>query len=402
MDYPYWWRRSDLYYHQGDLFLGDENLNKFTQSIDTPCFVYNSSRVTENIHRLHHALNEQIQRYQIFYAMKANRNLPLLSHIRNLRLTGIDCCSPNEVLLARQIGFRPSEISFTGIALSNSDLNFLLRYTDMWINCDSLSQIRRIGELAPGRKIGIRINPASGIGYTDDFQYSGEKTTKFGIYADAFLDALKLVKDYGLVLAGIHCHLGWGMLTRHLSMLDSALDQISWFIQQSQVEQQIQYVNLGGGLGIPHRSDDGTIDLFQWAELIALRLHSYGVDVFVEPGDYIVKDAGVFLVQITAIEQKRDRLFVFVNGGSNLVGEPTFYGIPHEIVPVYLPNTSAEMVKVSVVGNINEAIDVLAEDVYLHGSIQEGDYLAILNTGGYNASMSSNHCMRGTFQEYLI
>ncbi|MGK5092586.1 diaminopimelate decarboxylase [Deltaproteobacteria bacterium TL4] len=397
-----WWSRNDLGYKNGDMFLGDENLHEFVKSVDTPCFLYNSTRITENIRRLHQVLGSQFSSFQIFYAMKANRNLPLLSHIRALGLTGVDCCSPNEVLLARQVGFQPSQISFTGTAVSNQDLERLLRYSEMRINCDSLSQIRRIGEKVPGRRVGVRINPGSGTGYNASFQYSGDKTTKFGIYADAFPEALQLIRKYHLELEGIHCHLGWGTLTPQLPLVKSALDKIRWFLEECQKHSTIHYVNLGGGLGIPITEDDETLDLEQWVHLSDSYLKPFKVKVFVEPGDYLVKDAGVLLVQVTAVEKKRDKLWVFVDGGSNLLGEPAFYGIPHKIVPVHAPDPALQTIPMSVVGNINEAIDILAESVHLPSNLKEGDFLAILNTGGYAVSMSSNHCMRGQFQEYFL
>jgi diaminopimelate decarboxylase len=122
----------------------------------------------------------------------------------------------------------------------------------------------------------------------------------------------------------------------------------------------------------------------------------------VEPGDYLVKDAGVLLLQVTDVELKRDVTFVSVDGGFNLAPEPAYYGLPCEPAACAPRdfNTSAWR-PVTVAGNINEALDVWAAD-HPMPPLKEGDRIAFVNAGGYAASMSSNHCMRGAFAEQLL
>ncbi|MDF5716262.1 MAG: diaminopimelate decarboxylase [Rhizonema sp. NSF051] len=401
----WWWRREDLRYVEGHLFLGDQNLHSLAYSVGTPCYVYNSSRIKQNILRIHSALERASLRHRIFYAIKANRNPMLLTYIRSLGLTGVDCCSPNELLFGRQVGFLEEEISYTGVSVSNDDLAILTRHSGVFINCDSLSQIRRLGHLTPGREIGIRVNPNIGLSYNaaSRLQYSGHKTTKFGIYKDSFLEALQLAAEYKLNVTGIHCHSGFGFLSKELPVLEMLLNEICWFVDQLK---NPKYVNLGGGLGVPFVKDDCPLDLEAWARLIANYFAPKDLEVFVEPGCYIVKDSGVLLLQVTQIERKQDKIFVYVNGGHNINLSSMFYQLPLAVVPVVLQkqqdmNSRSNWIQVSIAGNINEAIDIFAEDIYLP-SLQEGDYLAFLNAGGYGSSMSSNHCMRGHFMEFLI
>ena len=397
-----WWQREDLHFIENHLFLKKQNLYSLAQSAGTPCYVYNSSRVQQNILRLHSALSNEFLRHRIFYAIKANRNLALLSHIRSIGLSGIDCCSPNELLLARQVGFLEEEISYTGTSASDDDLAVIARHPGIFINCDSLSQIRRLGRIAPGREIGIRINPSIGLSANPKLQYAGNKTTKFGIYKDSFVEALELAEKYKLKVVGIHCHVGWNFSSKQPLACEALLNKISWFVDQLE---NPRYVNLGGGLGVPLVQEDCVFDLEGWAKLITKYFASKNLEIFVEPGDYIVKDAGVLLLQVTAIEQKRDKNFVYVNGGFNINCEPAFYQNHLEVVPVvtrrknfgYTPDS----IPVSIAGNINEPIDMFAEDIYLP-PLEEGDYLAFLNAGGYGSSVSSNHCMRGNFMEYMI
>jgi len=131
------------------------------------------------------------------------------------------------------------------------------------------------------------------------------------------------------------------------------------------------------------------------------------VEVCVEPGDFIVKDAGVLVLQVVSAERKRQVDFVGVDGGFNLAVEPFFYGLPCEPVPCRIAGAVDEVYApealrpVSIAGNINEALDVWADQVPLP-PLAEGDYLAFINAGGYASAMSSNHCMRGQFQERLL
>lgn len=398
-----WWKRQDLRYVDGDLFLGNQNLYELACSAAKPCYVYNSSRIKENILRLHSALESVSLPYRIFYAMKANRNFSVLTYIRGLGLSGVDCCSPQELILARQMGFLEKEITYTGTSVSKEDLTIIARHPSIFLNCDSLSQIRRVGQLNSRKEIGIRVNPKMGLSYADkqELGYSGNKTTKFGIYKDSFVEALKLANNYKLEVSGIHYHAGWGFLNSQLPKLEMVLNELHWFINQVPT---LKYVNLGGGLGVPITQEDHCLDVTEWAKIIAKFLANRDFHVFFEPGDYIVKDAGLLLLQINTIERKGDTNFVYVNGGFNINLEPAFYQLPLEVVPLLLPkekDIDSDGITVTIAGNINEAIDILATDIYLP-PVQEGDFLAFLNAGGYGSSMSSNHCMRGDFMEYFI
>ena len=126
--------------------------------------------------------------------------------MRSWNLCGIDVCSPAEMRLALEHGFDETDISFTGHAVSNADLEVFARHPRVHINCDALSTIRRLGERCPGRSIGIRVNPRVGAGYNDRLHYAGAKPSKFGIYRDRFDEALALSASFGMKVTQIHFH----------------------------------------------------------------------------------------------------------------------------------------------------------------------------------------------------
>lgn len=397
----HWWERSDLRFVAGDLQLAGRSLHELASAAGLPAFFYHAERIKEKLRQLHQALSSTGLRHRVFYAMKANRFTPLLSYIRATGLAGIDACSPQEMQHALACGFNEDEISYTATSVSNEDLDILARHPRLWINCDSLSSLRRLGERCPGRPVGLRINPAMGIGYGGNelLQYSGARTTKFGIYREHLAEALEIAARHHMPVQRVHFHVGIGYLSQQLPLWERILETCGTFIDQMP---EVQSVNLGGGLGLPHVATDTLLDLDAWAAIIRRQFGPRQLEVCVEPGDFIIKDSGVLVLQINTVERKQQTDFIGVNGGFNLAIEPFFYRLPCAPVPCRATSFAPEALRpVTIAGNINEALDIWAEQVPLP-PLAEGDYLAFLNAGGYASAMSSNHCMRGQFYERLL
>lgn len=395
-----WWQREDLLYKEGVLYFAGQSVQKLAYQFGTPSFVYSAPRIESNLLRIRQALDSAglCGRSSIFYAMKANRFAPLLRFLKQSSLCHIDACSPNEVKLAVSCGFLPQDVSFTATSLSKQDFSTLARFDGLSMDCDSLHAIRRWGELKPGTEIGIRINPAIGIGRAsnDKLHYSGSRTTKFGIYREQFAQALELAAEYGLRVVKIHFHTGCGYLTPELEQLDRVIGECMTFVEATP---DVKRVNIGGGLGLPHLPGEQVLDLSRWSMVLNKHFAHRDLHVEVEPGDYICKDAGLLLLGKTFVEKKRDTLFVGVDAGFNIAPEPAYYGMPFQ--PVTLFTDDSPLAPAHVVGNINEALDVWYENALLP-NLDRHDYLALINAGAYSSSMSSNHCMRGEFSEFLL
>jgi diaminopimelate decarboxylase len=316
-------------------------------------------------------------------------------------LCGVDVCSPGELDRALECGFAARDISFTGAGVSNRDLDRLLAHPDLTINCDSVGMIRRIGERAPGRDIGVRVNPARGVGYGDKARltYAGEAVTKFGVYREQWPQALATARAHGLTIRTLHFHVGCGYLSAQLDRWEAAVTAALGFLDDAP---DVTTVNIGGGLGVPQQPSDTALDLARWAAILARLFAGRGLTIAVEPGDYLVKDAGLLVLGVTDVEVKHDVTFVSVDGGFNLAPEPAYYDRPCEPIACVPRNPDpATWRPVTLAGNINEALDVWAAGQPMP-ELSEGDRIAFLNTGGYGASMSSNHCMRGDFTEILL
>jgi diaminopimelate decarboxylase len=393
----HWWEREDLGYRDGRLHFGGRDLEAFVASAGTPTYVYRAGRVRDNLERLRGALQAQGIEHDAYYAIKANRYAPLVTYVKLLGRCGIDACSPDELLYARQVGFEEAQISYTGTSVSETDLDCLAQHPAVHVNCDALSTIRRLGARCPGRRIGIRLNPQIGAGYNERLQYAGTRPTKFGVYRERFNEAMALARDARLTVDTLHFHIGSGFLENALCDLEEALRRAAALLDEYP---QIRRVNIGGGIGVRLAEQDTAVDLDRWASIVAKHLGSRGVRVQIEPGDYLLKDAGVLLVRVNTVEDKAGVRFVGVDAGLNIQNLAAYYHTPFIVAPLRWP-VGARTQRVTVAGNINEALDLLAEDVALP-ALAEGDLIALLNVGGYGAAMSSNHCMRGRFREYLL
>jgi diaminopimelate decarboxylase len=391
-----WWQREALEARAGRLFFAGHDAEALARHHGTPLFLYDPERAAENVRRLQSALGRAGLDHRVCFALKANRHPAYLARLRQLGNVGIDACSPQEVTLALEAGWHPEEISYTGTNLSDRDLNVILPH-QLVLNLDSLSAIRRVGRRAPGRAIGLRINPQIGAGYSPQLTYSGEKPTKFGIYANQLDEALALAREHRLEVRGLHFHIGSGW---QRAGFPAFLEALRRGAELARRVPDLRYFNVGGGLGIALRAEDRGVDLDDYAQSIARHLGPLGVTIFAEPGDYAVKDSAILLVEVVTVEEKGGVRFVGVDCGFNAFNLPAVYHLHQEIVLCRAADAPPEMT-CTVAGHINEASDLFAEDCCLP-EVREGDVLAFLAAGGYGASMASHHCARPPARELVV
>jgi diaminopimelate decarboxylase len=397
---PTWWRRPGLEVVDDRLTVNGADLEALVREHGAPLFVYDLARPVENVRALQRALDGAGVRHVVRFALKANPDPRILAVLRALGepgtpgSVGIDACSPGEVLHALANGWRADEISHTGTNVSERDLDVLLAHP-IRINLDGVSQVERLGRRAPGRTIGLRIDPGAGAGYTEHLAYAGDRPTKFGVTKDRLDDAIAATRRHSLVVDTLHFHAGSGWLGDQLDGFERALARATTYLDTLLAAGcPIREVNVGGGLGRVARQGEQPIDLDAYARVVALHLGRYDVTVSFEPGDFVMKDAAVLLGEVVTVERRRDTTFVGLDVGWNVNCAYFIYRFAQEIVPVRAPLRGRTRV-VTVAGHINEAGDVFAED-YPFPDVAEGEVVAILNAGGYLQAMSSTHCLRPT------
>jgi len=399
-DPPAWWRRPGCDVVDGRLSLNGADLETLAREHGTPLFVYDLARPVETMRSLQGALARAGVPYRTRFALKACPDPRILAVLRGVgapgtpESVGIDACSPGEVTHALANGWEPFEISHTGTNVSERDLDVLLA-NPIRINLDGVSQVDRLGRRAPGRTIGLRVNPGAGAGYTEHLSYAGERPTKFGVTEDRLDDAIAAARRHGLVVDTMHFHAGSGWLGDQLDGFATALGLATRFLDRLiDAGFAIREVNVGGGLGRVARDGERPVDLDAYAGVVREHLGPYGVTAAFEPGDFVMKDAALLLGEVVSVERRGGTTFVGLDIGWNVDCSYFIYRYAKEVLTVRDPLRPRTRL-VTIAGHINEAGDLFAED-YPFPEVEEGEIVAVLNAGGYLQAMSMTHCLRPT------
>jgi diaminopimelate decarboxylase len=388
----------------GTLYFDGVSATELAEQFDTPLYVISESRIRENYKRLHNALIHNYQKIRVYYAAKANSNLSVLK-ILETEGAHLDAVSPGEVQIALATGFPAEDILFTGTSVKNDELKFLAS-SNVTVNVDSLSQLDRLLKITVPNLMSVRVNPEIGAGHHDHCITAG-KNTKFGLWENNALKAYDTAKNAGVKRFGIHMHVGSGVLNVQPFLL--ALDKLLGVAKKVHDEIGVifEFVDMGGGLGVPYKPDEQELDLARFAEevlsLFKRKTAEYGLGepfFCVEPGRYLVCDASILLTHVNTVKATPFKRFVGADAGFNTLVRPTMYGSYHHILVANNLDTPEEETY-DVVGPICESGDVLAKDRRLP-KIQEGDLLAVLNVGAYGYSMSSQYNARPRAAEVLV
>jgi len=390
-----WWARPGLEVRDGRLTIAGRDAEELARDRGTPLYAHDLVRIEEQARSLTDAFDRAGLDGRVRLALKAQHDPGVLAFVRTLEHVGMDVCSPREVAWALEHGWREDEISYTGTNLSDRDLDVILSHPGVHLNVDLITQIDRVGRRAPGRAIGIRVNPRHGAGFEggEHTLYSGPRPTKFGIFPERLDEALGVARSHGLTIDTVHCHVGDGYLSDELPVFEEVVRRVAEMVRHLQGQGcPIVEVNTGGGLGVPQRAGDLPLDLDRWAAILANHLGPLGVAVGTEPGDFLVKECAIHLAEVVTVEERDGLLFVGLDTGWNVLGEHFIYDALVDVVLCRAAD-APPVRDVTISGHINEGDDLFAED-HPFPEVREGDVVAAINVGSYNASMTSEHCLR--------
>jgi diaminopimelate decarboxylase len=407
---PTWWVRPGLEPRAGRLCVAGRDAEGLAREHGTPLFVFDLTDVSDRVRRVQAALEATGLSYRVRFALKAQREPEVLSVLRRLgepgtrRSVGVDVSSPGEVAWALEHGWQAEELSFTGTNLVDRDLLAILQHP-VKLNVDLLSQLRRVGRLAPGRRVGLRLNPRAGAARIfvpagrspdDELQfgiYASEKPTKFGIYAEQLDEAAAIARECDLIIDTVGVHVCHQMHSAELPQLDHALAVVAAMVERlREAGCPIEEINTGGGLGEPMMEGETDLDLDAWAAIVARRLGPLGATIATEPGEFFFAASGVLLAEVATVEDRLGATFVGLNAGWNTAPMRFVWGEWLEIVTAVDPLAPRRQ-RVAIAGHINEAPDLFAEE-YPFAEVAEGDIVAILNVGAYSQSAGGRHCLR--------
>jgi diaminopimelate decarboxylase len=396
--------REPLEDRKGSLFFDGFSVKELAEKYDTPLYVLSEKRIRDNYNRLHSMLINNYKYVRVYYAAKANTNLNVL---RILQSEGayLDTVSPGEVFMGLSSGYTPDRILFTGTNVRNDELRFLAG-TNITINVDSQSELDRLLKIAVPPIVSVRVNPEVGAGHHSHCITAGPES-KFGLMEEDALKAYTTAKKARVERFGIHMHIGSGILDVEPYVL--AVEKLLSIAKRVHEEVGIgfEFIDIGGGLGVPYNPEDKELDLSEFSSKIVVpfknKVKEYGLGkpfLCVEPGRYLVCDASILLTSVNTVKVTPSKKFVGVDAGFNTLVRPTMYGSYH---PILVANKVAQADKETydVVGPICESGDVLAKDRTLP-KVEEGDLLAVLNAGAYGFSMSSQYNSRPRAAEVMI
>ncbi len=361
----------------------------------TPLYVYDAQKIREQIQSLKNAFSDN--EVKIKYAAKALTNISILKFIRE-QGCGIDVVSINEAKLSLRAGYKADDIMFTPSCV---DFDEIVEGVDMgvYINLDSLSVLEKFG-----KKYGseypccIRLNPHILAG--GNYKIStGHGSSKFGISVFQMPQILETVNKYKININGLHIHTG------------SEISETEVYLKMSEILfgvardfPSLKFIDFGSGFKVAYKDSDNVTNIYD----LGLKLgkafrefyESYGqkLELWVEPGKYLVSEAGYMFVKTNVVKSTPSVTFAGVNSGLNHLIRPMMYDAYHEIVNV--SNPSGDQKLYTVVGNICET-DTLGADRKLN-EVREGDILAIKNVGAYGYSMASTYNSRFRPAEVMI
>jgi diaminopimelate decarboxylase len=389
---------------KGSLFFDGFSVKELAEKYDTPLYLLSEKRIRDNYNRLITTLIKCYKYVRIYYAAKANTNLTVL---RILQSEGayLDTVSPGEVFMGLSSGYSPERILFTGTSVRNDELK-ILADGNITVNMDSISELERLLKFAVPPIISVRVNPEAGAGHHSHCITAGPDS-KFGLWEEEVIQAYAIAKRARVERFGIHMHIGSGILEVEPYAL--AVEKLLSIAKRvhNEVGIDFEFIDIGGGLGIPYNPEDKNLDLSEFSfKIVGLyknKVKEYGLGkpfLCVEPGRYLVCDSGILVTSVNTVKVTPSKKFVGVDAGFNTLLRPTMYGSYHQILVV---NKLAQANKETydVVGPICESGDALAKDRKLP-LIQEGDLLAILNAGAYGFSMSSQYNSRPRAAEVMI
>ncbi|PRX17209.1 diaminopimelate decarboxylase [Orenia metallireducens] len=381
-------------------FYGNSNPLELVEEYGSPLYVYNERILRERCRELKNLVS--YPNFVVNYSAKANTNLELLKVVKEEGLQ-VDAMSPGEIFIELKAGFEPEEILYISNNVSAEELQYAID-AGVMVSVDSLSQLELFGQTNEGGEVAIRFNPGVGAGHHEKVVTGGKKT-KFGVDPRYIDDIKEILNKYNLRLIGINQHIGSLFMEgdSYIEGIKSVLDIASNF-------DDLEFVDFGGGFGIPYHKQDGQerLDLAQLGERLDKVLRAwvaeYGKEITfkIEPGRYIVAECGVLLGQAYSTKVNYDRKYVGSDLGFNVLMRPMLYESHHD-VEIYSKEDRASDKKeeVLIVGNICESGDIIAKNRVLP-EILEGDIIGILDAGAYGYVMSSNYNQRLRPAEVLI
>ena len=370
----------------------------------TPTYVYDEQKIRKNYRRAFNAFAKHYPDFKMFYAVKSCNN-PAIVNILRQEGAGVDAASVNEILLAKHVGLGGEDVMFSGNFLSDDDLRQGLE-SGVIFNLDDISLLPRLLKFGKPEILSFRVNPGYGKSNVGEFVTNAGPNAKFGIHPDKVMEAYKLAKEAGIKRFGAHMMTGSCITDAEYFPFVTGLlmDIIGKTGKELKID--FEFIDLGGGLGIPYKPGEPALDLEKAAELTAKMFRSkvaeYGLkppQLKMEPARYFVGNAGYLIGRVHSIKESYKKI-AGTDIGMNTLARPAMYGSYHHI---YVDGKEQEpRAAIGLCGQLCENTDFWVKERELPASIAEGDLVVVENAGAYGFGMSYQYNGRLRPAEVLV
>jgi len=403
-----------FHYRDGELYCEGVDLARVAESFGTPVYVYSAGTILDHYTRLDAALGSLD--HLICYAVKANSNRAILKLLADAE-AGFDIVSGGELFRVIAAGGDPAKCTFAGVGKSRQEIEYALEQRVYSFNVESESELECIDRIAGAKNlrapIALRVNPDVAA-HTHEYISTGSRENKFGIAVDqvgaVYERAAKLCN---IDVVGVQMHIG-SQITE-ATPFANAVRKVVPIVRDLKSKYGIKFFSIGGGMGIiyqralesgtgkwwhDHGGDRSAFSVHDYATAIVPPLRELDVRILVEPGRFLLGNAGVLLTRVRYIKKTATKKFAIVDAGMNDLIRPALYQSYHEIVPCRA-SVSDAVEKIDIVGPVCESGDFFALDRGM-AELHEGDLLAIMSAGAYGFVMASNYNSRPLPAEVLV
>ena len=404
-----------FHYRDGHLYCEGVDLTRVATEFGTPTYIYSAGTILDHYTRLDAALAPLD--HLICYAVKANSNRAILNLLVRAG-AGFDIVSGGELFRVLAAGGDPAKCTFAGVGKAPDEIEYALERGVYSFNVESEGELEAIEHIALSTKmrapIALRVNPDVDP-HTHQYISTGSQENKFGIALDQVRAVYARAATMSNVeIVGVQIHIG-SQIT-DAKPFASAIEKVAPLVRDLKSKYGIKFFSIGGGMGIiyrralesgpgkwwhDHGAEPSAFSVGDYAEAIVPPLRDLGIRTLVEPGRFLIGNAGVLLMRVRYIKQTGSKKFAIVDSGMNDLIRPALYQSYHEIVPVVETKSERKISKIDIVGPVCESGDFFALDRQMP-EVREGDLLAIMSAGAYGFVMASNYNSRPLPAEALV
>lgn len=392
---------SDVFHYQDGVLMAEQvPLATIAAAVGTPAYVYSTAGMCAQLQALQTAFAGQ--RMKICYAIKANSNIAVIRTLAGAG-AGAEIVSGGELQKALQAGVPADQIMFAGVAKSQDEMALALDAGIAQFNVESVPEMIALSEVAASKKvkapIAIRINPDVAAD-THEKISTGRRQDKFGIGYEQASEVYAMAASLaGLDPVGLHLHIGSQIMS--LAPFEAAYQRGADLVHELRADGiPIRRLDLGGGMGVRYRGD-ARLDVDAYADLVRKITADLDVELLLEPGRYLVAEAGAMLARVRYMKEGDERPFAILDAGMNDLIRPALYDAYHEILPLKEADPDAVLQPTDVVGPICESSDIFARGRSLP-QLEAEDLVAFLGAGAYGAVMASDYNSRPLAAEVLV